>query len=280
MSFFEEDRKTRRPFHDRDVTDLPMVTILAIVTCVSFFWFFGQNDSTTIPNELSKVWFQNPEDIWKGGYWSLVTSAFVHFKFFHILFNVYWLWIFGVAIEKAIGSAKFFVFVVLAAFVSSSYQLALSGNAGVGFSGVNYAFFGFMWISRFYFASFRGVLNDGVIRLMFIWLFLCIALDRMNILPIANVAHFTGFIFGCGVGSIFVLFYKRQFVVPAFVLFLAGSVVTLFWAPWSIEWSLFKARQEFEAGRQEQGMEHLKRVLKSSAFDQEPKSKRESGGED
>lgn len=276
MSFFEEDRKSRRPFHDRDVTDLPMVTILSIVTCVSFFWFYGQNHSGSVPNELSKVWFQNPWDIWKGGYWSLVTSAFVHFKFFHILFNVYWLWIFGAAIEKAIGSTKFLVFVALAAFVSASYQLALSGNAGVGFSGVNYAFFGFMWICRFYFASFRGVLNDGVIRLMFIWLFLCIALDKMNVLPIANVAHFTGFIFGCGVGSIFVLFYKRQFVVPAFILFLAGSVVTLFWAPWSLEWSLFKARQEFEAGHHEEGMKHLNRVLNRSSTDQMIRPKREA----
>ncbi|YCM46469.1 rhomboid family intramembrane serine protease [Verrucomicrobiaceae bacterium 227] len=262
MSFFEEDRKVRRPFYDRDVTDLPMVTILSIVTCVSFFWAFGQNDSTSIPNELEKVWFQNPEDIWKGGYWSLVTSAFVHFKFFHILFNVYWLWIFGATIEKAIGSAKFLVFVILAAFVSSSYQVALSGNAGVGFLGVNYAFFGFMWISRFFFASFRGVLNDGVIRLMFIWLFLCILLDKMGIMPIANVAHFTGFIFGCGVGAIFVLFYKRKLVVPAFAVFLAGSVLTLFWAPWLLNWSAMKAYDAHSAGKFEEAMGHYNRIIR------------------
>ncbi|MEJ6643438.1 MAG: rhomboid family intramembrane serine protease [Akkermansiaceae bacterium] len=258
------------------MTDLPMVTILAIVTCISFFWAFGQNDSTSVPNDWAKVWYQSPEDIWKGGYWSLVTSAFVHFKIFHILFNLYWLWIFGATIERAIGSLKFLVFVVLAAFVSSSYQIALSDSGGVGFSGVNYAFFGFMWISRFYFASFRGVLNDGVIRLMFVWLFLCILLDKMNVMHIANVAHFTGFIFGCGVGSIFVLFYKRHLVAPAFAVFLAGSVLTLFWAPWSMRWSLFKAQQDFAAGRHEQGLEHLNRILKRYPDDPWIRWKRES----
>lgn len=262
MSLFEDDRKTRRPFHDREVTDLPMVAILAIVTCVSFYFAWGRNDASSVPNELSRVWFQNPNDIWNGGYWSLVTSAFVHFNFFHILFNLYWLWLLGGTMEKAIGSAKFFGFVVVAAFVSSSFQLALSGNAGVGFSGVNYAFFGFMWISRFYFASFRGVLSDGVIKMMFIWLFLCIALDKMNILPVANVAHFTGFIFGCGVGAIFILHYKRDIVIPAFTVFLVLSVVTLFWAPWSMQWSGMKALEAHEAGRYEEALRHYDRLIR------------------
>ncbi|MGC6465386.1 MAG: rhomboid family intramembrane serine protease [Akkermansiaceae bacterium] len=262
MSFFEKDRQGRRPFRDHDVTDLPMVTILSIVACLSYFWAFGMNDGSSIPNELAKVWTQDSVEIWKGSYWTLVTSVFVHERLFHILFNLYWLWIFGAAFERAVGSAKFFGFVVVSGFVSSSYQLAFSDNAGIGFSGVNYAFFGFMWVTRYYFSSFRGVLSDGVINLMFIWLFACIAISYLGILPIGNAAHFSGFLFGWAVGAIYIIHKKKDLIIPGFVVFMALSVVTLFWCPWSLRWSAMKAYDAHEAGRYEEALHHYDRIIR------------------
>jgi len=262
MSFFEQERKRRRPFQDHEVTDLCMVTILSIVACLSYFWAFGMNSGHSVSNDLAKLWTQSAEDIWKGSYWTLVTSVFVHERLFHILFNVYWLWVFGSVFERAIGSAKFFVFVILAGFVTSSYQLAVSGNAGIGFSGVNYAFFGFMWVTRYYFSSFRGVLTESVIKLMFIWLFACLLISFFGILPIGNASHFSGFLYGSAIGALYIRHQKRHLILPSFAMMLMLSVVTLFWCPWSLRWSAMKAYDAHTQGHHEEALIHYDRMIR------------------
>lgn len=45
--------------------------------------------------------------------WQLLTHMFVHGGFWHIFFNMYTLFIFGMVLERAIGSRKFLVFYLL-----------------------------------------------------------------------------------------------------------------------------------------------------------------------
>lgn len=42
--------------------------------------------------------------------WQIITHMFMHGGFWHILFNMYTLVMFGIVVERAIGSRKFFVF--------------------------------------------------------------------------------------------------------------------------------------------------------------------------
>src|SRR3981189_1880995 len=60
-------------------------------------------------------WFYRPAyGVWHGAYWSLVTSAFVHLELWHLLGNLYWLWILGCGVERAIGGARFLGLVLAA----------------------------------------------------------------------------------------------------------------------------------------------------------------------
>src|SRR6478609_5539257 len=42
-----------------------------------------------------------------GDWWRIITSGFMHYSFFHLLFNMYALYILGQMLEPAIGSLRF-----------------------------------------------------------------------------------------------------------------------------------------------------------------------------
>lgn len=43
-------------------------------------------------------------------FWQPLTHMFMHGGYFHIFFNMYSLFLFGLAVERAVGSKKFFIF--------------------------------------------------------------------------------------------------------------------------------------------------------------------------
>ena len=69
--------------------------------------------------------------------WQLVTSAFMHGSFSHILFNMFGLWMFGGAIERALGSRRFLIFYAACVLGASALQLGvqswpfLTGGGGI-----------------------------------------------------------------------------------------------------------------------------------------------------
>lgn len=58
--------------------------------------------------------------------WQLVTSAFLHGGFGHILFNMFGLWMFGGAIERAMGSKRFLGFYLACVLGASLLQLGVT----------------------------------------------------------------------------------------------------------------------------------------------------------
>ncbi len=70
------------------------------------------------------------------GPWQLVTSAFLHGGFGHILFNMFGLWMFGASIERVMGSKRFLGFYLACVLGASLLQLGvtswpfLMGDAG------------------------------------------------------------------------------------------------------------------------------------------------------
>lgn len=68
--------------------------------------------------------------------YQLVTYMFAHSdQFFHILFNMYALWMFGAQLEKVWGPKKFLIFYLACGVAAGVSQLFLSNGAAVGASG-------------------------------------------------------------------------------------------------------------------------------------------------
>lgn len=75
--------------------------------------------------------------------YQLVTSMFAHASynqngnivFFHILFNMYALWMFGTALERVWGPKRFLIFYLACGLASGLAQMFLSDSPAVGASG-------------------------------------------------------------------------------------------------------------------------------------------------
>lgn len=68
--------------------------------------------------------------------YQLVTHMFAHANFFHILFNMYALWLFGAVLEKTWGSKRFLIFYFLCGLAAGLAQMFLvPQGAAIGASG-------------------------------------------------------------------------------------------------------------------------------------------------
>ena len=56
-------------------------------------------------------------------WWQVITHMFMHGGFFHIFFNMYTLFIFGVVVERIIGSKKFVLFYFICGLGAAALQI-------------------------------------------------------------------------------------------------------------------------------------------------------------
>lgn len=227
----------------------PWVTFLMIGICVAIFIGFLVVDDSDSWETHARFGHLPEGAIWDGAYWALITSAFVHVAIWHLGFNMYWLWVLGRRLELEIGSLCYFAFVLPAAFVGSSFQLAASDNTGIGASGIVYAIFGFMWLTRQRYHRFQEVLDAHTIQIFVGWLFGGIVVTWMQIGNIGNAAHISGLLFGAIVAGTFVLSYKRGLFRAALAILLVLSFVPLFFCHWSISWWSHSTYKAHVAGR-------------------------------
>ena len=107
----------------------PIVTYVLIALCVVIYviqWVSG--------GALTNAWVLDPRLI-ASQPWRLITSAFLHSTSFipHLLFNMYALFIFGPALERFLGRARYLALYLVGALGSSLgvvllYQLAVATN--------------------------------------------------------------------------------------------------------------------------------------------------------
>lgn len=78
-----------------------------------------------------------------GGYWRLLTSAFLHEGTLHILFNMYALYLFGPLVERALGTRRFIAAYFTMAIVASVFVYWLSDPRAltIGASGAIFGLF-------------------------------------------------------------------------------------------------------------------------------------------
>jgi len=139
-----------------------------------------------------------------GQVWRLITPIFLHLDFFHILFNMWWLYDLGTVIETRIGTARFATLVLLSAIVSNvaQYYYLPSPSFG-GMSGVLYALFGYVWVRAKLDRTFGLVLPPSTAVILMVWLLLGFTGVFGNV---ANGTHLAGLISGCAIGALAALF--------------------------------------------------------------------------
>ncbi len=234
---FEQARKRQQNFKDVRTTQagksfapavfstifLIACILVAVLTKVGYDedgtameWLrFQPASAVTIPGDMN----QFRDDVAKfhpwtmfsaissGQVWRLITPIFIHYGPIHLLFNMMWLTSLGSAIERVKGPTIFFILVIVAGVAGNVGEALWTvygpGNpigfaSFGGFSGVVYAFFGYVWLKG-KLQPYEGLAAPPqTVGLMLTWLVLCI----MGVLGnIANAAHVVGLIVGVIFGS-------------------------------------------------------------------------------
>jgi GlpG protein len=134
-----------------------------------------------------------------GQVWRVFTPALLHFRLWHLLFNLLWLQDLGTVLEAKLGTARFAAVVAVVALVSNSAQYVAGGAGFGGMSGVIYGLFGYLWVRGKRDFRFGVTLSPMTSGLLLIFL----ALGIFGLLgPTANAAHFSGLVVGGALGWI------------------------------------------------------------------------------
>ncbi len=208
----------------------PWLTYSVMAVCIAIFLCL--NLFATNWQQYNRFGLYSINDLRDGYYWAIITNNFAHLEWWHLLFNMYWLGVFGVQIETVAGRKAFLLLVVATALAASAFQVLLADEIGLGFSGVGYGMFGFLWIQARYGEPGKFTMEKGQINLFVAWFFICILLTKYEVLNVANAAHFGGFVAGAAFAFVQVKRSKPLGAVSAFLLIAVS--VPCFWAPWSI----------------------------------------------
>jgi GlpG protein len=240
---------------------IPWLTGTVMAICIVIF--LGINFESRQPSweTLSHWGALPPTEVWDGSIWALITSVFVHIAIYHLVFNLYWLWKFGRLLEEAIGRWRWIVFFLSAAFVSSAVELAVSDSTGIGASGVVYAMFGFMWMTRDRFPEFRALLDKNTIIIFILWLIGCMIVTLLNIWNVGNAAHVSGLAFGILAGIYFIKPFYGKTTLAILILYGLLSAIPLFWAPWSLNWQSVQAYNAHHRHEYKKALDHYNRII-------------------
>jgi membrane associated rhomboid family serine protease len=245
-----------------DLARVPVLTAVLCAVCVAVFAGITATGAQKSWETLAVWGLLTASAIWDGDHWALVTSNFVHFDPLHLAFNVYWLWQLGAAVERRIGRARWLGFVVAAAVLSSTGQLAASGTTGHGASGVVYALFGYMWMGRRLVPSFASILRPQLVQIVWFWLVGCMVATRLGIANVANGGHVGGLVFGLLAGAWSFPRFPRWAVAAVTTVFVVASLVAaLAWNPWSAPWVGYKAYQADAAGQYDVAIPRYQRYV-------------------
>lgn len=127
-----------------------------------------------------------------GEYYRLITGVFMHANVFHLLMNMYALYIIGSQIESFMGRWKYLVIYLYSGLMGSLLSITLSGYASVGASG---AIFGLMG-SLLYFGYHYRVYLGNVLKSQIIPLIVLNLMIGFIVSGIDNFAHIGGLIGG------------------------------------------------------------------------------------
>ncbi|MCB1676828.1 MAG: rhomboid family intramembrane serine protease [Halioglobus sp.] len=139
-------------------------------------------------------------------YWRLITPAFLHFGWLHIVFNSLWLWELGSKVERVMGRLNMALLFLVIALVSNVSQFAFGGPALFGgMSGVVYGLLGFSWVAPLLQPRWPIRPTPALMLFMIGWLVVCMTglVELAGFGAIANAAHLGGLLCGGALGGVF-----------------------------------------------------------------------------
>ena len=118
-----------------------------------------------------------------GEYYRLITASFIHIGIFHLLFNMYALYIVGSQIESFYGRAKYLIIYLFSAIMGTMFSCLFVKDAiSAGASGAIFGLFGSLLYFGYHYRLYLGsALKSSIIPLLIFNLFLGFILPGIDI---------------------------------------------------------------------------------------------------
>jgi membrane associated rhomboid family serine protease len=178
----------RKPFRYRnDGVVYWLIGINVLVFLVE--WLFG---SRAIVSYLSMI----PAAVLRGRIWTFVTYMFVHGGVSHLFFNMFALFIFGIQIERQMGSREFLLFYFVTGTLAGAFSFVvymLTGAYWVALMGASGAIFAVQLAYAVFFPH-SIIFIWGILPLrapIMVLGFTALELFSMFVRSSSNVAHLT-----------------------------------------------------------------------------------------
>lgn len=164
----------------------PVITYALVIINVLLYFLSILNPELITNFAVSRYYITN------GQYYRLITGIFFHGNIFHLIFNMYALYIIGMQLEGFLGKAKYLSVYLLSGLAGSLMSIFFSTNFSIGASG---AIFGLMG-SLLYFGYHYRVYLDTTLKSQIIPLIIINLIIGFASSGIDNWAHIGGLVGG------------------------------------------------------------------------------------
>ncbi len=169
----------------------PVVTYALIVINIMIFLYTYLYDQS---GEITYGLANNYMSVREGEYYRLFTAMFLHANIYHIIFNMYALYVMGPQVERYYGKSKFLFVYILGGLMGSIFSCVFMNqySYGIGASGAIFALFGSVaYFTYYYRATLQGLLRSQVVPVILVNLFLGFVMPGIDV-----YAHIGGLIGG------------------------------------------------------------------------------------
>ncbi|GAB5603765.1 rhomboid family intramembrane serine protease [Thermus sp. FJN-A] len=194
------------PLYDLNRARRPAYVVkgLVLANALAFFLEFaaGPEEVVQAYGFVPALFFQDPV----GQAHRLLTSMFLHGGLFHLLSNMWFLWVFGDNVEDRMGHGRFLLFYLLGGvaaalaqgfFMPSSFTPMIGASGAVSaVLGAYYAFFPRAYVVSVVFLVFPLFLTFPAAVYLGYWALLQLLQGLLGLPGVAWWAHLGGFLFG------------------------------------------------------------------------------------
>ena len=171
----------------------PIMTYILIgINILMFALMYIIGKGSTNAKTLINFGASYPPLIRVGEYYRLITSAFLHIGIWHLIFNMYSLYIIGAQLENFFGKGKFLIIYLGSAIFGNLMSLLFFDGISAGASGAIFGLLGALIYFGYHYRVYLGtVVKSQIIPLILINLCLGFSINGIN-----NSAHIGGLVGG------------------------------------------------------------------------------------
>jgi rhomboid protease GluP len=167
----------------------PVITYILITLNVMIYLFLSLYDTN---GYITYLFANNSSMVKSGEIYRLLTGGFLHLDIFHLMFNMYALYIVGKQVENMLGRWKYLIIYLFSLLAGSLLSAVLSDAQSIGASGAIFGLMGSLLYFGYYYRVYLGqIVKTQILPIIILNL-------AIGFLPGSNIDNFAhiGGLFG------------------------------------------------------------------------------------